>query len=114
VDRHTYAAAKRRRRIQDHGATVFEDFCRALFPGSRRYWKHYVNNVNSEVDRVFDGEPLRRVFAQVDVRYSNSLLEAWWWSLRHQGRYLNPLGTIGLADDAPVPAAGRMPAAHPG
>ena len=52
-------------------------------------------NVNGEVDRLFDVEPLRRVLAQVDVSYSNSLIEAWWRSLRHQWLYLNSLDTLG-------------------
>ena len=51
-------------------------------------------NVNGEVDRLFDVEPLRRVLAQVDVSYSNSLIEAWWQSLRHQWLYLNSLDTL--------------------
>ena len=51
-------------------------------------------NVNGVVDRVFDLEPLRRVLAQVDVSYSNSLIEAWWRSLRHQWLYLNSLDSL--------------------
>jgi hypothetical protein len=34
-------------------------------------------NVNDEVDGVFDVKPLRRILAQVDVSYSNSLIEPW-------------------------------------
>jgi hypothetical protein len=37
--------------------------------------------------------PLRRVLAQVDIVESNSLLEVWWRSLRHQWLYLNTLDT---------------------
>jgi hypothetical protein len=51
-------------------------------------------NVNSEVDGLFDVKPLRRILAQVDVSYSNSLIEAWWRSLRHQWLYLNSLDTL--------------------
>jgi len=51
-------------------------------------------NVNSEVDGLFDIKPLRRVLAQVDVSYSNSIIEAWWRSLRHQWLYLNSLDTL--------------------
>ena len=40
---------------------------------------------------VLDLEPLCRVLAQVDVSYSNSIIEAWWRSLRHQWLYLNQL-----------------------
>jgi hypothetical protein len=46
------------------------------------------------VDRVFDVTPLRRVLAQIDVSYSNSLIEAWWRSLRHQWLYLNRLDSV--------------------
>ncbi len=35
----TYAAAQKRKLIHDHASTVFEDHCRALFPGSQRYWE---------------------------------------------------------------------------
>lgn len=34
-----YAAAKKRRLIHGHAATVFEDFCRTRFPSSQRYWE---------------------------------------------------------------------------
>ena len=38
-------------------------------------------------------EPLQRVLAQIDIVESNSLLEVWWRSLRHQWLYLNALDT---------------------
>jgi len=43
-----------------------------------------IENLNGEVGRVLDLGPLRRVLAQVDVSYSNSLIEAWWRFLRQQ------------------------------
>ena len=43
----TYTVAKKRKLIHDHAATVFEDFCRARFPGARRYWEP-----NVELDLV--------------------------------------------------------------
>jgi len=51
-------------------------------------------NVNNEVDGLFDVKPLRRILAPVDVCYSNSLIEAWWRSLRHQWLYLNSLDSL--------------------
>jgi hypothetical protein len=51
-------------------------------------------NVNGTVDRVVDLGPFRRVLAQIDVSYSNSLIEAWWRSLRHQWLYLNALDSL--------------------
>jgi len=41
-------------------------------------------SLHGEVNRLLDLAPLRRVLAQVDIIYSNSLIEAWWRSLRHQ------------------------------
>jgi putative transposase len=50
-------------------------------------------NVNSTVDAALGIGPLRRVLAQIDIVESNSLLEVWWRSLRHQWLYLNTLDT---------------------
>ena len=35
-------------------------------------------NVNGDVDDLLEGEELRRVLAQVEVRFSNSMIEAFW------------------------------------
>ena len=35
----TYTAVKKRRLIHEHASTVFEDVCRAQFPGAGRYWE---------------------------------------------------------------------------
>ncbi|MGH9853663.1 MAG: ATP-binding protein, partial [Blastocatellia bacterium] len=43
----TYAAAQKRKLIHEHAATVFEDFCRARYPGAGRYWES-----NVELDLV--------------------------------------------------------------
>ena len=40
---------------------------------------------------IRESSPLRRVLAQVDIIESNSMIEAWWRSLRHQWLYLNTL-----------------------
>jgi putative transposase len=53
-----------------------------------------VENVNSTVDPLFSSGQLRRVLAQVDVTFSNSLIEAWWRSLKHQWLYLHHLDTV--------------------
>jgi hypothetical protein len=37
-----------------------------------------VENLNGDVDPLFDGGALQRVIAQTDVSFSNSLIEAWW------------------------------------
>lgn len=36
----------------------------------------------------------RRVVAQIDVRFSNSLIEAWWRTLKHQWLYLHTLDDL--------------------
>jgi hypothetical protein len=43
----TYAATEKRKLIHDHAATVFDDVCRARFPGAQRYWE-----ANVELDLV--------------------------------------------------------------
>ena len=53
-----------------------------------------VENVNSTVDATLASAKLRRVLAQVEVAYSNSIIEAWWRSLKHQWLYLNTLDTM--------------------
>jgi putative transposase len=40
-------------------------------------------NVNRAVDGVLDDEELSRVLAQVEVTFSNSMIEAFWRSLKH-------------------------------
>lgn len=48
-------------------------------------------NVNGEVDDVLRDEELTRVLAQVEVTFSNSLIEAFWRSLKHSWIYLHTL-----------------------
>ena len=53
-----------------------------------------VENLNSDVDKAFEGSALQRIIAQIDVSFSNSLIEAWWRSLKHQWLYMNSLDSI--------------------
>jgi AAA+ ATPase superfamily predicted ATPase len=54
----TYAATEKRKLIHDHAATVFEDFCRARFPGGQRYWERSI-----ELDLVApDPNDAKRLF----------------------------------------------------
>jgi len=53
-----------------------------------------VENVNAAVDATLLTTRIRRVLAQVEVTASNSMIEAWWRSLKHQWLYLNSLDTI--------------------
>jgi len=41
-----------------------------------------VENINAAVDELIDSGALRRVLAQWDVTYSNSMIEAWWRTLK--------------------------------
>ncbi len=36
---HTYSAEQKRRLLHEHASTVFEDYCRGLFPDAARYWE---------------------------------------------------------------------------
>ncbi len=51
-------------------------------------------NLNGDVDPLFEGGALRRVIAQIDVTFSNSLIEAWWRSLKHRWLFLHPLDDL--------------------
>ena len=50
-----------------------------------------VENTNSAVTALVESGTLRRILAQVDVVFSNSMIEAWWRMLKHQWLYLNEL-----------------------
>jgi putative transposase len=56
----------------------------------RRAYDHRIR----EADALFEVGPLRRVLAQVEVSFSNSMIEAWWRSLRHGWLYLHQLDTF--------------------
>ena len=49
-------------------------------------------------DDLDDRKVIRRVLALVDVVYSNSMIEAWWRTLKHQWLFLNTLDTIGAVE----------------
>jgi putative transposase len=53
-----------------------------------------VENLNGDVDPLFDGGVLQRVIAQIDVSFSNSLIEAWWRALKHRWLFLHQLDNI--------------------
>ncbi len=52
-------------------------------------------NVNRNVDALLDREGLRRILAQVEVSFSNSMIEAFWRSLRHAWLVLQNLDNTG-------------------
>ena len=53
-----------------------------------------VENVNAGVDQLMADGIVRCVLAQVEVSFSNSMVEAFWRSLRHQWLYLHSLETF--------------------
>jgi len=53
-----------------------------------------VENFNGAVDELVGSGLLRRLLAQTDISYSNSLIESWWRSLKHQWLFLNTLDTV--------------------
>jgi len=53
-----------------------------------------VENFNSAVDEVIASGILKRVLAQTEIDFSNSLIESWWRVLKHQWLYLNTLDTL--------------------
>ena len=57
-----------------------------------------VENCNSAVDRLIQSGLLKRVLAQTEIDFSNSLIESWWRTLKHQWLYLNSLDSIGTLE----------------
>jgi len=51
-------------------------------------------NVNGAVDDALGAEELTRVLAQVEVTFSNSMIEAFWRSLKHSWLYLHSLDSF--------------------
>ena len=54
-----------------------------------------VENYNGGVDALVDERLVRRIRAQsIELRFSNSLIEAFWRSLKHHWLYLNTLDSV--------------------
>jgi len=53
-----------------------------------------VENFNAAVDQLIATGLLKRVLAQTEISFSNSLIESWWRVLKHQWLYLNTLDTV--------------------
>jgi transposase InsO family protein len=47
-----------------------------------------VENVNAQVDALIHTGILRRLLAFTELKFSNSMIEAWWRSLKHQWLFL--------------------------
>jgi len=50
-----------------------------------------VENVNAQVDELIHTGVLRRLLAFTELKFSNSMIEAWWRSLKHQWLFLHSL-----------------------
>jgi putative transposase len=53
-----------------------------------------VENVNAQVDDLLATGVLRRVLAFTELKFSNSMIEAWWRSLKHQWLFLHSLDSV--------------------
>jgi putative transposase len=48
-----------------------------------------VEKVNAQVDALITTGVLRRILALTKLKLSNSMIEAWWRSLKHQWLYVS-------------------------
>lgn len=55
-------------------------------------------NVNTDVDALVERGTVKRVLAQVEVTYSNSVIEAWWRSLKHGWLFLHSLDSVAAVE----------------
>ena len=53
-----------------------------------------IENVNAQVDALIHTGILRRLLAFTELKFSNSMIEAWWRSLKHQWLFLHPLDSV--------------------
>jgi putative transposase len=53
-----------------------------------------VENVNAQVDDLIAAGVLRRVLAFTELKFSNSMIEARWRSLKHQWLFLHSLDSV--------------------
>ena len=53
-----------------------------------------VENVNAQVDALIATGVLRRLLAFTELKFSNSMIEAWWRSLKHQWLFLHSLDSV--------------------
>ncbi len=53
-----------------------------------------VENVNRNMDELIGSGLLRRVLAMTEIRFSNSMIEAWWRALKHNWLFLNTLDSV--------------------
>jgi len=88
----TYAAREKRKLIHDHAATVFEDFCRARFPGSQRYWERSIEldlvaPDPNDAKRLFVAEVKWRSLSARERKNTLRQLESKWSRCTLRARY---------------------------
>ena len=54
-----------------------------------------LENRTRAVDALVDAGALKRLYAMTDITSSNSIIEAWWRSVKHQWLFLNELDSVG-------------------
>jgi len=52
-------------------------------------------NHNPGVDDLIESGRLQRLLAMTEIMFSNSMIESWWRSLKHQWLFLNQLDSVG-------------------
>lgn len=57
-----------------------------------------VENYNGAVDEVVASCDLKRILAQTEIDFSNSLIESWWRSLKHQWLFLHSLDSVATVE----------------
>ena len=58
------------------------------------YMDSGVENINADVAALIEANTIKRVLAQVDIHFSNSMIESWWRQLKHQWLFLNTLDSV--------------------
>ena len=53
-----------------------------------------VEHMNAQVDELIASGVLRRLLALTELQFSNSMIEAWWRSLKHQWLFLHSLDSV--------------------
>ena len=53
-----------------------------------------LENVNAQIDALLATGVLRRLLAMTELKFSNSMIEAWWRSLKHQRLFLHALDCL--------------------
>ena len=68
-----------------------------ILPGNappQVYMDSGIENKNESVSALVEASVIQRVLAQVDIHFSNSMIESWWRQLKHQWLFLNTLDSI--------------------